>query len=602
MRKSRGWLSFVNDIPLTWKFALIYLLCVLLPILSINVMFFRQVSENIQARETNNLQMTLDRAARSVSDLIVGGVTLSHSVGSDRALYEELDRHYPDLIAYYDRFTNVLSSKMKPFLTAYTYVENIYVYTDNDSIPSGGNYFVLDEVEKSKPWYAAATDSRSAVNLIVYEDVDPMNTSVKKTYFSIVRHLNEYPLYGHYRKYLKIDIKVASIEEILHQEERYMDLKVLDGQGRVLFPNFAVEAAPMTIHTDESEPTELTFVQSLGAANFLQGWTIVGVADEQQFQAAIQRAEKFIWELGTISTLVPTSLIFIILRSYNYRIKRLSRHMDKAKNEKFDQILLAEGKDEIGGLIRSFNRMTKKIESLINDVYKLEIQQKDMQLERVRAELKLLQSQVNPHFLFNTLNALLVVSAKNGYVEVTDPIKNLSQLLRRMLSWSEDKVPLQDELQFTEMYLKIEKFRFADRFDYSLQVDPKAKRCKIPKMCIQPLVENACKHGLQTVKGHRNIRVTACLEGSYLRIKVEDNGKGIDAERQAFIREQMNGRLDVDENVGLRNVYKRLQLHYGDRVDLDIDSSPDRGTRISFRLPADPKEGGQDHVLGATGG
>lgn len=118
--------------------------------------------------------------------------------------------------------------------------------------------------------------------------------------------------------------------------------------------------------------------------------------------------------------------IYIMLRSYNYRVKRLARHMQKVTNEKFELIAIDEGRDEIGGLIHNFNRMTSRIHSLINDVYKLEIQSKNLEMERVRAELNFLQSQMNPHFLFNTLNAILVVCTKNKYNDVTDIIKSLS--------------------------------------------------------------------------------------------------------------------------------------------------------------------------------
>lgn len=603
--RTRGWLGFVNDIPLTWKFVLIYLLCVLLPILSINVLFFQQVSENIRSREEISLNMTLDQAARRTMEIIVGGVTLSHSVATDRGLYENLDKEYPDILAFYDTFSSGLNDKMKSFLTAYTYVESISVYTDNNTIANGGHFFVLDEVEKSSLWYRTAAESASAVSIVAYQDANPITRDGEKDYFSIIRRLNEYSTYNRYTKYLKIDIKISRIEEILNQEAAYLRLEVVDHLGRVQFPVSArgTVSAAASGSADGDKAGNLILESQLGSATYIHGWKMIGVAGESQLHTAIDGAKRFIWMLAAISTLVPTSLIVIMLRSYNYRIKRLSRHMDKAKNEKFDLIRLPEGKDEIGGLIRSFNRMTAKIEALINDVYKLEIQQKDMQLEQVRAELKLLQSQMNPHFLFNTLNALLVVSAKNGYTEVTDIIKNLSLLLRRMLSWSDDAVTLQEELHFTEMYLKIEKFRFADKFDYSIAFDETSARCKVPKMCIQPLVENACKHGLQSVKGKRHIHIEARQSGAYLYIQVQDNGKGISAERLAFIRSQMNSGLDADENVGLRNVYRRLRLHYGYLVDLTIDSAPHQGTKISFRIPVRLADGGRDgRVLGAAGG
>ncbi|WEK54591.1 MAG: sensor histidine kinase [Candidatus Cohnella colombiensis] len=584
MRLSRRWLGSVNDIPLTWKFVLIYLLCVMLPIVTINFIFYQKVSENIQAREENHLQMTLDRAAKKITDIIVGGVTLSHSVATDRSLYEDLDRSYTDLVEFYGTFSNVLSNKMKPFLSAYVYVENISVYTENDTIASGGNYFILDDMEKEKPWYKQAASSPSAVTVMIYRDVNPINRSAKRAYFSIIRKLNEFSLYNQHEKYLKIDIKASSIDDILSEEEQEIELRVVDPQGNILFPSASYLIDDKW--PGEAEGEGLQFETLLSSASYVHNWKLHGLADKLLFKVALQDSERFIWLMVVISILVPTSLIFIILRSYNYRIKRLSRHMDKAKNEKFDLIRLPEGKDEIGGLIRSFNRMTQTIESLINDVYKLEIQQKDMQLEQIRAELKLLQSQMNPHFLFNTLNALLVVSAKNGYTEVTDIIMNLSQLLRRMLSWSDDAVTLKEELHFIEMYLKIEKFRFAERFNYTFHVDESVLQCMVPKMCIQMLVENACKHGLQTVKGQRHIQIRARQSDTYLFIEVEDNGKGIDEQRLNEIRSQLDGRLDTDESIGLRNVYRRLRLHYGDRVDLYIFSQVDEGTTISFRIPA----------------
>ncbi|MFX3636035.1 MAG: sensor histidine kinase [Candidatus Pristimantibacillus sp.] len=599
MRMSRSWLGSVNDIPLTWKFALIYLLCVLVPLLTINFIFYQKVSENIQAREESNLQMTLDRASKKVTDIIVGGVTLSHSVATDRSLYEDLDRSYSDLVEFYGTFSNVLSNKMKPFLSAYIYVENISVYTRNDTIASGGNYFILDDAEKEKPWYKKAASSSSAVTVIVYRDVNPLNKSADRAYFSIIRKLNEFPLYSQYEKYLKIDIKASSIDDILSEESQDMELRVVDPQGNILFPSASFLLDDKW--SGKAEGEGLQFETLLSSASYVHNWKLHGLGNKLLYKAALQDSERFIWLMVVISILVPTSLIFIILRSYNYRIKRLSRHMDKANNEKFDLIRLPEGKDEIGGLIRSFNRMTQTIKSLINDVYKLEIEQKDMQLEQIRAELKLLQSQMNPHFLFNTLNALLVVSAKNGYTEVTDIIKNLSQLLRRMLSWSDDAVTLKEELHFITMYLQIEKFRFADRFNYTFHVDESVLLCMVPKMCIQMLVENACKHGLQSVKGQRHIQIRARQSDTFLFIEVEDNGKGIDAQRLDEIRSQLDGGLNTDESIGLRNVYKRLRLHYGDRVDLYILSRVDEGTTISFRIPfQQTNEGSGNHVLGTV--
>ncbi|GFN30174.1 sensor histidine kinase [Paenibacillus xylaniclasticus] len=591
MRLFSGLFRKVNDISLNYKFSLIYLLCVLVPIISINVMFFEQVSRNIQVREERNLQITMDRSVRELRDILLGAVTLSHSISVDRSFYEKLDLQYEDTVAYYEALNSGLRDKMTPFLSAYPYVDTIGIYTDNPTIESGGNYFFLSDSVRRSVWYEQMQEARGPIGLYVHREQHPMNAEKKKTYFSVVREMREYPIYNTYRKWLKIDINIGRIEQLMNQDKMDLNLSLIDPNGRIVFSTnqpklLENETFPLY---DESRPAEegqsIVFERLLGEANYFEGWRLVGTADPHRISAALFESRKFIWIVAIVSTFVPTALIVIILRSYNDRIKRLLRHMTKVKNGKFDLIETVEGKDEIGGLIRSFNLMTKKIHSLIHDVYELEIQKKDLELESVRAEMNLLQSQMNPHFLFNTLNALLVVSAKNKYTDITEIIRNLSLLLRRLIDWTEDLVPLREELHFTEMYLQIEKFRFSDRFDYTIRIDEGAELLPVPKMCVQTLVENACKHGLQAVRGMRQIRVDVKIVSSYMIVEVEDNGIGMSSEKLNSIKAKMRKARGNGEGIGLRNVYQRLRLYYDDRVDFRIDSEPNGGTKVMFRMP-----------------
>ncbi|RUS45129.1 sensor histidine kinase [Cohnella sp. AR92] len=584
MRFRNGPLRFVNDISLNYKFVLIYLFCVLMPIIVINSLFLGQVSRNIEVREQRNLQLSMDRAVRELRDILIGGVTLSKSISTDRSFYELLDRDYEDAVDYYEQFAGSLHNKMTPFLSAYSYVDKIEIYTDNDSIESGGNYIYIDARVRGKQWYRTVNKNPDKISVFQYKDKDPMNTLKEIAPFSIIRKMNEYPIYGKHQKWLKIDLNVSKLAEIVGQNKPELNLRLVDGSGATIVSSFSASDSKQSEgEGDTSIP--ITFESPIGNESYLAGITLQGVADSGRIAAALRESREFIWMLGIFCTIVPTALIFVLFRSYNYRIKRLWRHMEKIHHGKFDLIRIPEGKDEIGGLIRSFNLMAAKIHSLINDVYKLEIQKKDLELEQVRAEMNLLQSQMNPHFLFNTLNALLVVSVKNQYGEVSEIIRNLSQLLRRMINWSEDLVPLEDEIRFTKMYLEIEKFRFSDRFGYTIEVEEEAKGMLVPKMCVQPLVENACKHGLQAVKGQRRIWIRAGMAASYLIIEVEDNGIGMDGGQLKEIHAKMREPRSDGTNVGLRNVYQRLQLYYGELADFRIQSEPDEGTKINCLIP-----------------
>ena len=188
---------------------------------------------------------------------------------------------------------------------------------------------------------------------------------------------------------------------------------------------------------------------------------------------------------------------------------------------------------------------------------------------------------------------MLIVSVKNNYTEIIDVIKYLSKTLRRLLSWKDDLVTVEEEICFTEMYLKIEKFRFSEKFKYDILIDDDVRNFKIPKMSIQPLVENACKHGIQNIKGQGNIIVEVKLyEEDFeknLKISVKDNGIGISEEKVAEILMNLEEDIYTTGSIGIRNVYRRLKLYYGKDFKFFIESKKDKGTNVSFIIPLESK-------------
>jgi len=575
----------VNDIPLRYKFLLIYLLCVLLPIMTINIFFYQRNSADIKIREQDNLHKSIERASGELLGMIDEAVALSHSIAGDDAIYEALDRTYEDPVDYYDVYNGFLRDKLTRYMSAN--ILEVRIFTDNRSIQTGSNYHVIASVTGEPPWLKQLNRSDSNIAVVAYDENDAFNSGKR---ISVVSRLNTFASYGKYAKYLLVDLNVGKIDNILNREIDSLQLRLVDDQNRV------VAASPLDGKPQETLPARApdaaadgkpgyVMEQEIGDVSYLNGWKLVGIADTRHIDSLLGDARRSIVWLAIISTFIPSLLIFIILRSYHYRVKKLSRHMEKFRSEKFDRIDIQEGRDEIGGLIRTFNAMTAKIASLINDVYKLEIRQKSFELERVRTELSMLQSQMNPHFLFNTLNALLVVCTKNGYQDVTEIIKNLSLLMRRLLSRTDGLVPVEEELQFTSMYLQIEKFRFGSLFHYDFDVEPRSLQLLIPRMSIQPLVENACRHGLQARKDNRTIRVAVKLTERALEVNVIDNGVGIEEGKLKQLMEDVRSDRAMDGHVGIRNVYRRLELFYRENVRFVMESDPGSGTRAGFHIP-----------------
>jgi two-component system sensor histidine kinase YesM len=589
-RKRFKFTTIVNDIPLNYKFYLIYIVGVLLPIMVLNLVFLDRITDLIKSREQQNLEISLERARKDIHDFIEGGVSVGYTLSTDKNLYEMLDRTYTDSIEFYNTFDEQLRDRMNSYMPVNNQLERISIYTNNSTIVSGGNYQVMNDKVWASDWYRQAKTANTQVFVTAYRTSENKNLASSTPTLSVIESMNNYSNLNRYEKLLRIDLDLNEIYDIIVREKDYLSLYLINEQNKIVmsadsgYQRITEEPYPVFDQLGDGQREDVHVV-AVGTANYLKGWRIVGITQGERITQAILDIRLYAAGLATTITLLTSGFIYVMLRSYNYRVKRLSRHMQKVTNEKFELITIDEGRDEIGGLIRNFNRMTSRIHSLINDVYKLEIQSKNLEMERVRAELNFLQSQMNPHFLFNTLNAILVVCTKNNYSDVTDIVKSLSKLLRRLLSWKEDQVSVQEELTFIEMYLKIEKFRFRDKFDYVFEIDEQSLQYKIPKLSMQPLVENSCKHGLQTIEGLGIIRVMTAVQDNRLQITVSDNGKGIEANKLKELLFAIRNEDSSGANIGIRNVYRRLELYYADQVRFEIASTPGQGTVVTFGIP-----------------
>ncbi|MCM3630746.1 sensor histidine kinase [Paenibacillus glycanilyticus] len=590
----------INDIPLNLKFLMIYLLCILIPIIGINVFFYQQNSDNIRIREQENLRKSMDRAAAELHSMIDESVAVSHSIEGDDSLNEVLDKTYDSPVSSYESYDSVLRNKLKRYMPVYPNILELRIYTYNRSIQTGSNYYVINQKEVNSPWLSPILKQPGhAFRVVAYTETSGTTGPSKK--MSVISDMDQgfSIVKPQYRKFLRVDLNVDKIYDILSRESDSLRLELVNEHNEIVAET-GDHGKPVYAADTADWGTDEVFVSNLGTVSYVQGWKLVGRANNDRITGLLDEARRSILWLAVISTLIPSLLIFVMLRSYHYRIKKLARHMDRVRNERFDQVMLPEGKDEIGGLINAYNMMTRKINTLINDVYKLEIHQKSLEVERVRMEMNMLQSQMNPHFLFNTLNALLVVATKNGYKDVTEIIKSLSLLLRRLLRRADDLVPLKEELQFTLMYLQIEKFRFGDRFDYVMDIDPHANEIKVPIMSIQPLAENACKHGLQAIKGGGIVRIEARMSERGLTVSVADNGIGMEQALLDRLQQAVRSEEAMEGHVGLRNVYRRLELFYHESVQFRMMSGPEGGLTVSYQIPLQQLEHTQTKPPGAA--
>jgi len=244
-------------------------------------------------------------------------------------------------------------------------------------------------------------------------------------------------------------------------------------------------------------------------------------------------------------------------------------------------IIRVETSDEIQILADAFATMQRNVKQLIHDVQgkrELELHTARLSHSLREAQLLGLQSQINPHFLFNTLNTISRTALFEGASETTNLIQSLAQVFRYMLQEPHTTVSLEDELQVVEEYIMLQRHRFHERLEFVLNCRVDARLVSIPALTVQPLVENAIRHGIEPREEGGTVTVDCGLEGSSVVITVADTGVGI-----ASIPDALNGPVD---HIGLRNVKTRLGLLHGDDLRFDVSSPPDGGTVVTIRFPA----------------
>lgn len=227
-----------------------------------------------------------------------------------------------------------------------------------------------------------------------------------------------------------------------------------------------------------------------------------------------------------------------------------------------------------------YNRLVRKNQELIHDIY-----EKDIQM--LQTQLEMLQTQINPHFLYNTLESVYLTLEAKGEKESANIIYLLSKLFKYALK-ANKTIALSKELEMVNRYLEIEKYRFGDRFEWEINVDREVENIKIPKLLLQPLAENAVKHGVEPIEGNCEIQISITAYQNLLLIIVSDNGAGLSEEQIEEINKNLERPTDREKqmgSIGLQNVYRRLKNYYGEDAKLEIEMTEDDYTEITLVIP-----------------
>lgn len=316
-----------------------------------------------------------------------------------------------------------------------------------------------------------------------------------------------------------------------------------------------------------------------------EGWKLVKPIPYSKIYAAATATRNLSYMIGLIFLLIAVILVSLISNKITKPLKNLSMEMKRFSEGTFDAEIPVNGRDEIAYLSKHFNRMVRRTNDLINERYKMKLVEKN-------AILKALEAEINPHFLYNALQAISTKALKSGDEEVADMVDALAVTLRYCIS-GKDIVNARDELKHIDRYISLQKARFGSRLQVTVEWDDSLMELQIPKLSIQSLVENSIKHALEKVSTGVTINIRAELAETHAIILVQDNGPGISPERLEQILQLLHADWggQEGENIGLKNLNTRLKLLYGEEAGLLIRSD-EQGTEMSMLIP----RGGSSHV------
>jgi len=400
---------------------------------------------------------------------------------------------------------------------------------------------------------------------------------------------------------LIIDLNYKRLQEAASDirlgESGHGFLFIVDSSGRIVYH------PTMQIIGSNLDPSILHAMKDLSSGSFVSGQG----ADKMLYTYSL--SERFNWyfvtsipygelmssrtQMGstilytTAASMVIAFILSIGLASSIVRpIKRLYQYMRKVEKGDFTERVKVESEDELGMLSASFNKMVARLAELVEEVYLSKVRATEMHLREKESELKMLQAQINPHFLYNTLETIRGMALEHDRLDIASVSAALARIMRYNVKQTDTDVTVRQEVEIVEVYLQIQKHRFEERLQYEIDIPDWAMGQRIVKLALQPLIENSIIHGLEPAAGQTRIRLTAeKLDDDRFCIIISDNGAGMSIDQLEAIRSSLDDTQGDHSHIGLQNVHKRIRYLFGDRYGLNVDSREGAGTVVRIVLP-----------------
>lgn len=542
-------------------------------------------------RTTNDLIRTFELIIR-VSDWIYQDERLAQIVGT------QFQNIY-DVVQTYETY-----SQFSDYIKYYPEIDYLRFYTDNPTLLSSVGFHPVTPAITSTAWYQDTIEKRGQIVWRMIEDPITREKNLNLTR-SVFRN----------NQFIGVVTIAVSTDEINQMLANSGNSTFLTLDNNLIF-NYTSPESPEEVsdyyrllalegdridlnHANSEEESiqgtgnQLTFTVQPVPLNksLISHFEIVGtvptISITREANRVLVTGYLIIGFVFLISLLILTRFI----QHFNRRVLLLKESMTKVSHGDFDIPNNLTGNDEITDIYQELRTTMGSLQTLLEEGYQYEIDQKNWQLVKKDAEFKLLASQINPHFLYNTLEMIRMKALKNKDPEVAETVKILSKLMRKALERDREEMTLNEDLAFIEMYLQIQKLRLGERLTYRIHILT-TKEYMILPLLIQPIIENAFIHGVEKVSGPVRVSLEVLVLDRDIAIVIRDNGRGISAEKLADLHALLKNEKEA-KRIGISNVQQRIQHYYGVNYGLTISSEEGKGTEVTILLPQKVNEKGE---------
>ena len=572
-----------NKFGLMHRFVVLCILILIIPGLVASTTLFSVVFPMAQADARDSLISAINQFNENIDYRITGYENILIQLAYDSSFSSSLMQSYPNLSDAVEGLRNI--NKIIQRYSLYFKFRRVYIYMNNPTLPEDwGGIFHYDRAY-AEPWFDAMKDGAFQNCYWHFDFRNPQDALLD---LSIeLKSFWDYDYFGIMTLEIPCSTFFSDIPNPLLEIQGEMTL--LDTTGNILL-NFLKGAQ------ENSDPASYDFLdivynnnngyfftqvdgeQSLVVYNTTKnGWKTIAVVSNRFLWQRLNLIRSFTIVMFAVTVILAIGLLV----SFGYRIrKRINQivySMSEVELGNFGHQMQVYGNDELSELESAFNSMSKKLEASVNNLAEA----------RTRAEqerFRLLQAQINPHFLYNTLSLIKFMAIDIEAEEICKIIDSIARFFRISLNQGSDILTIGEELEHIKAYLEIQEQRYPNRVTVIFQVDEELLDCEIIKMTLQPIIENALIHAFINTNGYGKIIINLCLRERNILLKITDDGCGASQEK---INSILYGPFHANgsKGFGVRNVHERIKSYYGDEYGLTIQSAKDVGTTVSIMIP-----------------